>query len=311
MPGWREIADRAVRGLGVRAGEVVQIREHSGRFEVVLEMALAVERAGATPLPELTPPSYVDRLLHEAGADHLAAWDRHRIEWLRRVDRVLVLQGADLDLATAPGPARDAWTSAVHRLVELEDERRLPFLLVAVPTPERAEVLSLPFDALESRLLPALAATVEELQRPIERTLARLREGSTLTLRGADGCELRMSTTGRHWLADDGLIDAEDRRRGGHVSNLPAGSVYSTVVENSVVGQLRLPPASGTGDVRLTFEGGRIVAVAGDGRDRFESLLMQHSGDRDRISHIGIGLNPYLREAVGWPLVGQLVCLLP
>jgi leucyl aminopeptidase (aminopeptidase T) len=229
MPGWREIADRAVRGLGVRAGEVIQIREHSGRYEVVLEMALAVERAGATPLSELTPPSYVNRLLHETAPDHVAAWDRYRIEWLRRVDRVLVLQGADLNLAAAPGQARDAWNGAIHRLVEFEDERRLPFLLVAVPTHERAEALSLPFDALEARLLPALAATVEELQRPIERALGRWRGDNTLTLRGTDGDELRLSTTGRDWLADDGLIDADDRRRGGHVSNLPAGSVYTTV----------------------------------------------------------------------------------
>jgi leucyl aminopeptidase (aminopeptidase T) len=307
MPGWREIADRAVHGLGVGAGEVIQIREHSGRFDVVLEMARAVERAGATPLPELTPPDYVERLLHEIGADVLATWDRHRIEWLRRVDRVLVLQGADLNLTTAPAPARNAWTGAIHRLVELENERRLPFLLVAVPTPERAEALSMPFDSLEARLLPALAVTVEELQRPIERALAHLRGGSVLTLRGADGFELRMSTVGRHWLADDGLIDADDRRRGGHVSNLPAGSVYSTVVEDSVEGQLRLPAAAGIDDVRLTFEGGRVTGVAGDGRRLFESLLMQHSGDPDRISHIGIGLNPYLREAIRWPLVDEHV----
>jgi len=172
---------------------------------------------------------------------------------------------------------------------------------------ERAEAPSLPFDSLEARLLPALAATVEELQRPIERALARLRDGVVRTLRGADGSELRMSTAGRLWLADDGLIDANDRRRGGHVSNLPAGSVYSAVVEDSVAGQIQLPPASNRGNVPLTFEDGRVIHVAGDGRRRFASLLMQHSGDPDRISHIGIGLNPYLREAIGWPLVGEHV----
>src|SRR5215204_1598327 len=108
MSGWREIVDRAVRRLGARAGEVIQVREHHGRFEVVLEMALA--------------------------------------------------------------------------------------------------------------------AMVEELRRPIERALDGLGSGRMPTHRHADGTELRMDTTGRHWLADDGLIDADDRRRGGHVGNLPAGS---------------------------------------------------------------------------------------
>jgi len=308
MPGWREIADRAVSGLGVRAGELVQIREHSGRFEVLLEMALAVERVGATPLPELTPPTYVRRLLSETTADHLATWDRHRIDWLRQVDRVLVLQGADLNLAEAPAPARDAWNRAVHRLVELEDERRLPFLLVAVPTHDRADALSLSLEALEARLLPALAAPIEELRQHSERVLARVQGGREMTLRHSDGAELQMSIAGRRWLVDDGWIDAEDRRQSGHVSNLPAGSVYTTVVESSVSGQLWLPRVGDARGVRLTFEDGRIVDVAGsEERERFVELLQRHSGDRDRISHIGIGLNPYLHQGIGWTLVDEHV----
>ncbi|MGI8550245.1 MAG: hypothetical protein ACR2PL_05500 [Dehalococcoidia bacterium] len=59
MPDWRELADRVVGCLGVRTGELIQIRDNS-----------------------------------------------------------------------VPSPARDAWIRAVHRLVEVEDERRLPFLLV-------------------------------------------------------------------------------------------------------------------------------------------------------------------------------------
>lgn len=305
MPGWQEIGDRAVRGLDVRAGEVVQIRDHSGRMDVVLEMALAVERAGATPLPELTPPDYVRRLMREATPGYLADWDRHRAGWLRSVDHVLVLQGADLSLDGTPEAARAAWTGAVHRLVEAEDGRRLPFLLVAVPTRQRAEALSLSLDALSARLMPALAAPIEVLQRSIESVLARLADGRLLALQSADGAELRMNITGRRWLADDGMIDEVDRKHGGHVGNLPAGSVYSTVIESSTTGQLVLPPAADEGTAQLTFAGGRIVDLAGPGRERFEALIRPHCGDRDRISHIGIGLNPFLREGIGWTLVDE------
>src|SRR5690606_17351838 len=109
MSGWSEISDRAVRGLGVKPRELVQVREHSGRHDVLLEMLLAVERVGATPLPELTPPEYLRRLLNEVDDDYLADWDRYRKQWMETVDRVLVLQGSGLDADEVPNLALDAW----------------------------------------------------------------------------------------------------------------------------------------------------------------------------------------------------------
>ena len=305
---WREIADRAVDTLGVRLGELVQIRDRSGRLEVLLEMALAVERAGATPLPELLPPSYLHRLLRESTADYLAAWDRHRIAWMRQIDRVLVLQGADAGLDAPPAAARAAWRKAVGRLIEVEDERRLPFLLIAIPTRERAVALGLTPEQLEMQLLPALAVPPDELRGEIERVLARMRGAVRLTIRGTDGGEWHASLAGRRWLADDGRIDDEDRRSNTHVGNLPAGSIYTTVVEDSTTGQLWLPEAVGARDVLLTFESGRIIEVeARKGRELVVALLEGHGGDRDRISHVGIGLNPKLHDYSGWTLVDEHV----
>ena len=58
---WSEIARRAVAGLGVQPGELVQVQEHAGRPEVLQEMLLAVEAAGATPWPDLGPPAKPDQ----------------------------------------------------------------------------------------------------------------------------------------------------------------------------------------------------------------------------------------------------------
>src|SRR4051794_10070560 len=148
MLAWSKIADRAIKGLGVQPDELIQIREHSGRPDVLVEMALAVERAGATPLLELTPPDYLERLLTEASLDHLTSWDRHRAKWLNKVDRVLVLNGARPDADTVPPAALRAWSEAIQRLVEVEDVRRLPYLLVAVPSARRAIDLALSERAL-------------------------------------------------------------------------------------------------------------------------------------------------------------------
>ena len=80
------------------------------------------------------------------------------------------------------------------------------------------------------------------------------------------------------------------------------------MVEELPTGVLCLPEAAGARDVRLTFAGGRIVDVAAQaGREHLLGLLARHGGDPDRVSHVGIGLNPALRGAVGWPLVDEHV----
>src|SRR5688500_14221096 len=86
---WPTIARRAAEGLGVEPGELILVRDLAGRPEVLREMLLAIEQRGATPLPEILPPDYLRELLTGTPESHLAAWDRHRHEWLRRADRML------------------------------------------------------------------------------------------------------------------------------------------------------------------------------------------------------------------------------
>jgi hypothetical protein len=231
---------------------------------------------------------------------------------MRRIDRALVLQAAPAPTGTAgpPDAAGAAWRRAVGRLVEAEEAeeaRRLPYLLVAVPAggyPGRAGAP----DPLERRLLPALAVPVGELRVAAERVLGAARVGERLTRRTAPGAEWRASLAGRPWLTDDGRIDARDRRARAHVGTLPAGAVYTTVVEESPAGVLSLPEATGARDVRLTSAGRRIVDVAaGEGRERLLGLLARHGGDPDRVGHVGVGLNPALRGFLGWPLVDDHV----
>lgn len=308
MSNWQEIADRAVRGLGVRPGELIQVREHCGRWNVVLEMLLAVERAGATPLPELTPPTYLRRLLNEAPLSYLLNWDEHRLQWMEEIDRVLVLQGIGPDVDTMDADMLDAWSSSVQRLTELEETRRLPYMLVGVPTKRRAQQLGQTLDELEAYVMPALHISVQNLRRQIENVLDGLDASTELTIVTGDGLELHIDRGKRRWLTDDGYVDEEDRIEGAIASNLPAGAVYTTILEDATEGQLQLPHAAGATNITLTFESGEIVTVEADrGAGSFRALLERHTGDCRRLGHIGIGLNPNLDHPVGWTIIDEHV----
>lgn len=305
---WGAVARRAVAGLGVESGELVLVRDHAGRLDIFQAMLLAVEERGATPLPELVSSGYLQRLLSAVSVPFLETWDRHRLGWMRQVDRMLVLEGTALDLGAAPPEALAAWERAVGRLIAVDEERRLPFLLVAAPTAERAAALSMPLPDLEAMLIPALAVDAETLRREIASVRDLIGDARTLTIRTGVDCELRLELGDRRWLDDAGSITPADRARGAHVANLPAGSVYSTVLESETRGSLHLTQASSSEGVRVRFEQGAVVEIAGGSKaDEMRALLARHDANARRVSHIGVGLNPRLRQPVGWTLADEHV----
>jgi leucyl aminopeptidase (aminopeptidase T) len=225
---------------------------------------------------------------------------------MQQVDRILVLASAHPDFSLHPSTGRDAWHKAQHRLIALEEERRLPYLLAAIPTGPGAHQLGLGLDEFEQILLPALEASAAELQQEIDRVLNAVQGGKAINIHSGDGQVLHLDHGDRPWLSDDGCIDAVDQQRGAIVSNLPAGSIYTTVLEDSTRGSLWLPKAGAAQDVVLHFSSGRIVDIeAASGADGLARELDSHTGEPRRVSHIGLGLNPRLHRPVGWTLVDE------
>lgn len=305
---WDEVAEHVMETLSAQPGEAIHVRDRTGRYDVLRAMLLAIERRGATPLPDLLPGDYLERLLTSTDPAVLATWDRHRLAWGEKTDRALVLGQVEADLATAPRAAVDAWRQAVDRLTLLEHRRRVPYLLVAVPTAERARQLGLSLADLEDAVLPAVTAKPEALRREVDRALAALREARTLTIRSGSTCVLHLDQGGRRWLSDTGTMPFRDEQtpKVQPVLNLPAGAVYTTTIESATHGSLWLPRAGVAREVVLHFEGGRVASIeAAHGADTLAAMLDRHSGEPRRVSHIGIGLNPYLQRSTGWTLVDE------
>jgi leucyl aminopeptidase (aminopeptidase T) len=302
------LAWRIVQGIGAQAGELIHVLDHAGHNGLLREITLTVELAGATPLVELAPPDHLARLLAAGAPAYFADYDRHRRSWAEQADRVIVLTGGYLDLEGVPAEAVAQWSAAQDRLTAIEEARRIPSLFVAVPTPAQAARLGMSFDALEALLGDASATPLLELQDGILRARSRLEEAEEIVIRTGRGHELRVVRGARPLLCDDGYIDDEDRACGAVVSNLPAGSVYFTVLEDRTTGSLYLPTASGARDVVFHFEHGRAARIeAADGETALNALFDAHAGEPRRIGHIGIGLNPRLSQPIGWPLVDEHV----
>ena len=98
------------------------------------------------------------------------------------------------------------------------------------------------------------------------------------------GTDLRVGVDGRDWLAADGKL------------NMPDGEIFTSPVETETEGEIRFSfPAifqgRGVEDVRLRFEGGRVVhAEAADGQDYLRSLLDMDDGARV-LGEVAFGCN--------------------
>jgi aminopeptidase len=96
--------------------------------------------------------------------------------------------------------------------------------------------------------------------------------------------DLRLDVGGRGWLAADGRL------------NMPDGEVFTSPVETGSEGEIRFSfPAIFHGrsveDVRLRFEGGRVVAAeAKTANDYLQSLLDMDDGSRI-LGELAFGLN--------------------
>lgn len=302
---WTKIARRAVQGLVLQPGQQVLVRDHSGRYDVLLEMVFAIEQDGLSPIVDLITPNYLRRLISSTTVETLQHWDRHRQDWLQRVDGILELAGADFDRDGLPEAAFTSWREASNRLREIEESRGLPYMLLVVPNEERARSAGMSLAELEDLVLPALAASADELKREIIPVLRAVQAGQTLTLHSGEDFKLQLVLGDRRWLVDDGVIDSEDRSRGAVVSNLPAGSIYTTVLEPETQGSLFLPEAFQGKDIVLHFKEGRIHSVESEAKAEFIRMLDRHSGEPRRISHIGIALNPYLHQPCNWIVVDE------
>ncbi len=115
---------------------------------------------------------------------------------------------------------------------------------------------------------------------------ARARELETfreLRIVGPD-TDLRVNVEGRGWLAADGKL------------NMPDGEIFTSPVETETEGEIRFSfPAifhgRGVEDVRLRFEGGRVVdAEAKTANDYLQSLLDMDEGARI-LGEVAFGLN--------------------
>jgi len=164
-------------------------------------------------------------------------------------------------------------------------------------TPERAESYGLDYEKWYASYHQALAVDLKEIQREGTALARSLRGRKKVRISSDAGTDLRFETKAIAPIVSDGIISAEDIRRGFVRTALPAGRLEAAVRPESVNGEVRGTdpiPFAGRAIVRPWFriQSGKVVeSGAAEHEDLLHRVLQPSKSAGTRIGYVTIGLN--------------------
>jgi len=164
-------------------------------------------------------------------------------------------------------------------------------------TPERAETYGLDYEKWYSNYHKALAVDLKEIQREGTALARALRGRKKVHIDSDAGTDLGFETKAIAPIVSDGIISAEDIRRGFVRTALPAGRLELAVRPESVGGEVRgTDPIAfgGRAIVRPWFrlESGKIVeSGAAENAELLHRVLRMSKVTSARIGYVSVGLN--------------------
>jgi len=297
---FKKLADMATIGLDLRPSQFVEIRGDTSMQECIDAVSIAVERVAAVPCLNLTSIAHEAERIRTLPRDWLRQPSPFLLNLARTVDAVIVIERDWSSLAAqCPAEKLEAWNQAVGLLVEQQESRRIPYCLIAHPEAIRQDQLLVSTNEAYEAIEAAISADVHEIRALLGSTQEIIDSGRVLEIRtrnqGCMRCDL-----GRPVYRSDGRLNSS------LVLNLPFGSLSFTVPEDRVEGTICFDRWRDVRDLVVTFDGGRISDLsAANSPEAFADFVGTHSGDRDRISHLGIGVNPGIRRPTGLTTIDE------
>jgi aminopeptidase len=304
-----QLAERLVKqSAGVKEGEVVLISSGAENMELLEDIAVQVRKAGGFPL--ITVGS--DRLSKRLYTDVPEKYDSQpaRLDLkLAEVANVII----SVDRSSAEGLFADADPKRIAARAKANEGIQEAYYKHNVRTVDVGNGLY-PQDWLARRydMTPEdLAKTFwggvnvdyTDLQSRGAQVSAALAGGSEMHITDSNGTDLKMRVQGRSYGVSDGIISAEDLKKGaaGQSAYLPAGEVYTTPVpgtaEGKVVRALEYYQGQEITNLTLTFAAGKLTSMTGSGPG-FEKMKAAYDAageGKDLFAVVDFGINPNVK----------------
>lgn len=301
---YEDLAKTVVRDtLRVDSSDVVIVTTWDHTIDVANAMVVECFKQGADAMMNLWTDEYYYGLLRELSEESLGVCSKICEAFTEAETATINMFGPK-----NPEGLKNISPSKVNAWIEGERKSHYPRnierkirnvgLPLALLTPERAKVYGFNFPDWKKAVNIALTADLKKIAQKGRDTAAMLGKAHAAHLTAANGTDLIFELGKRPVHVDDGIIDKEDIEKKTLDTQLPTGSVLTTISETSGDGTVKFDRTLQTmglnvQGIELTFKDGRVTSMKA--KSNFEPVSKQFdgaSGDKDRISFLQIGLNP-------------------
>ncbi len=295
----------------IREGEFVVISGGPKDLELMEDIAVNVRKVGGLPLVIFGS----DRLNRRLWTDVPEKYDtQSREPWVKfaslfsaeisvsyNEDEAL-LADISADRQTAVGKA----DAVINAVLQKNNYRAVNLGNGLYPTDQLAQRYGLTKDELSRIFWDCVNIDYSELQKTCESVKSALAGGKEVRITNPNGTDLKVRIEGRPVLFSDGVISAEDMKKGYAACQiyLPAGEVYFTPVAGTAEGKIIIDRDFFEGKevtgMTMVFKAGKLMSISGkSGFDRIKAFYDAAGPGKDEFALVDIGVNPKLGEGSG------------
>lgn len=306
------VANRLVSQVaGVKEGEIVFINGGTRDMELLENINTDVRKVGAFPLLTLSS----DRMFKQYYEEVPEKYDSQtpdldlKLATLPAVS-ITIDTNESNEIANGISPARIAAVGkAGEPVADLYLKRSVRQIGIGnnlYPTAYRAKQLGMSQDDLAKTFWEAVNSDYTAIQTSGEKVKTDLSAGKEVRITNPNGTDLTVKIEGRQFFVSDGIISADDIKKGGPAVSvyLPAGEVFCAPVPGTATGKVVESQTFFRGkevtNLTMTFAAGKLTDLKGSGAG-FDDLKAAYdaSGDgKELFGFVDFGINPNLHI---WP----------
>jgi leucyl aminopeptidase (aminopeptidase T) len=311
---YRAVAERVVGQVaGVQPGEVVWLLGRDEDLPLLEDLAVEVQKRGGSPLLTVRTERLRRRMYDEVPAQFDTIPPEANLRLAGMVDVIIGTESSEQRTLEGVPPERiEARSRADGPVLALMRKRGVRSVWLGTglyPSAERAEQLGVSRRDLADMLYGGIDVDYARLQQTGEGLRKVVEAGNDLHITAPNGTDLRVRVANRPVYVSDGVISAEDRRRGGPATSvwLPAGEVYMIPAPGSAEGVLVTDEDVYGGKrlegLRLEFKKGKVTSMtATSGLEAFKAEYDAAGRGKDVLSAVDFGINPGLKLPPGKPI---------
>lgn len=316
-PDFEKIAYNIIhKNISIKEGEGVFIDSRDDNLFFAELIAVECKKIGADPLIINSSDNYFYNFLTQTPIKYLNKLSKAAQGALSKCtaiistysDRKDPLRFKDLNSQQLKGIRN--WSMVRWNRLQKEDCR---WVGIGFPTEEQAKMYNTDFDKFYNTFWQAVDIDYDKLSKNIKKVKKMLLGKKTVNIKSEKGTNININIFGQEKIGcDDGIISKEDIKEGFRLLNLPSGEVFLAPSPNGTNGKVIFDFAFKDGkeflDLEVEFRQGKCFPIsARKGLRDFKEIMKSSTGKKDIIAELGIGLNPVIKDVVGYLLTDEKV----